>query len=134
MYVELGTAVKRALTVLLLMQCKNADVSAMTRVLVGVEMLRCNRNPRHMEFSVPSLSTVCALLCSRFQLAVTQMATADACMTHEPAEPVVVLSCVNIFKETLRRLNPPARSVYPLHFSDMQCAVHSSCGESLSSH
>lgn len=42
------------------LQCENEEVSAMTRVLVAVEMLQCNRNPRHMEFSVPSLSTVCA--------------------------------------------------------------------------
>lgn len=44
------------------LQCENEEVSAMMRVLVGVEMLQCNRNPRHMEFSVPSLSTVCTSL------------------------------------------------------------------------
>ncbi|XP_045926168.1 cilia- and flagella-associated protein 46 isoform X3 [Micropterus dolomieu] len=42
-------------------ECENEDVSAMTRVLVGVEMLQCNRNPRHMEFSVPSLSTLVSM-------------------------------------------------------------------------
>ncbi|CAJ1066948.1 LOW QUALITY PROTEIN: cilia- and flagella-associated protein 46 [Xyrichtys novacula] len=39
-------------------ECENEEVSAMTRVLVGVEMFLCNRNPRHMEFSVPTLSTL----------------------------------------------------------------------------
>lgn len=57
---------KCSVCIVLLMQCKNEEVSAMTRVLVGVEMLQCNRNPRHMEFSVPSLSTVCTVLCSCF--------------------------------------------------------------------
>lgn len=42
----------------LCLQSENEDMSAMACVLVGVEMLQCNRNPRHMEFSVPSLSTV----------------------------------------------------------------------------
>lgn len=46
------------LKALVLMQRENEDVSAMMRVLVGVEMLRCNRNPRQMEFTVPSLSNV----------------------------------------------------------------------------
>lgn len=45
------------------LQCENEEVLAMTRVLVGVEMLQCNRDPRHMEFSVPSLSTVCTSVC-----------------------------------------------------------------------
>ncbi|KAM8852116.1 cilia- and flagella-associated protein 46 isoform 2-T2 [Synchiropus picturatus] len=39
-------------------ECQNAQVSAMTSVLVGVEMLQCNRNPRHMEFTIPSLATL----------------------------------------------------------------------------
>ncbi|XP_049456510.1 cilia- and flagella-associated protein 46 isoform X3 [Epinephelus fuscoguttatus] len=42
-------------------ECENEEVSAMTRVLVGVEMLQCNRNPGHMEFSVPSLSTLVSM-------------------------------------------------------------------------
>ncbi|XP_026212735.1 cilia- and flagella-associated protein 46 isoform X2 [Anabas testudineus] len=42
-------------------ECENEEVSAMTRVLVGVEMLQCNKNPRHMEFSVPSLSTLVSM-------------------------------------------------------------------------
>ncbi|KAF3842490.1 hypothetical protein F7725_024441, partial [Dissostichus mawsoni] len=42
-------------------ECENEEVSAMTRVLVAVEMLQCNRNPRHMEFSVPSLSTLVSM-------------------------------------------------------------------------
>ncbi len=80
------------------LQCENEEVSAMTRVLVGVEMLQCNRNPRHMEFSVPSLSTVCTFLFMFPTVAVAQMATTDANMTHEPSDPVCVSSCVSIFK------------------------------------
>uniref|UniRef100_A0A3Q3W8A3 Uncharacterized protein n=1 Tax=Mola mola TaxID=94237 RepID=A0A3Q3W8A3_MOLML len=52
------TAVKCSVCIVLLMQCENEGVAAMTRVLVGVEMLRCNLNPRHMEFSVPGLSAL----------------------------------------------------------------------------
>ncbi|KAM7408201.1 hypothetical protein PAMA_002070 [Pampus argenteus] len=42
-------------------ECTNEEVLAMTRVLVGVEMLQCNSIPRHMEFSVPSLSTLVSM-------------------------------------------------------------------------
>ena len=41
------------------LQCVDEGVSAMTHVLVGLEMLQRNRNPRHMEFSAHSLQTVC---------------------------------------------------------------------------
>ncbi|MCJ8730419.1 hypothetical protein PDJAM_G00184270 [Pangasius djambal] len=37
-------------------ECKNEAVKAMSRVLVGVEMMRCNTNHGLMEFSVPSLT------------------------------------------------------------------------------
>ncbi|XP_046691474.1 cilia- and flagella-associated protein 46 isoform X1 [Silurus meridionalis] len=37
-------------------ECKNEAVRAMSRVLVGVEMMRCNTNHGLMEFSVPSLT------------------------------------------------------------------------------
>ncbi|XP_058242545.1 cilia- and flagella-associated protein 46 isoform X2 [Hemibagrus wyckioides] len=39
-------------------ECKNEAMQAMSRVLVGVEMLRCNSNHGPMEFSVPSLTTL----------------------------------------------------------------------------
>ncbi|XP_027030821.2 cilia- and flagella-associated protein 46 isoform X5 [Tachysurus fulvidraco] len=42
-------------------ECKNEAVQAMSRVLVGVEMLRCNSNHPLMEFSVPSLTTLVQL-------------------------------------------------------------------------
>lgn len=41
---------------------QNEDMSALMHVLVGVEMLQCNKNPRRMEFTVPSLCTVCVSL------------------------------------------------------------------------
>lgn len=39
-------------------QSKNEAVTSMSRVLVGVEMIQCNRNSRLMEFIVPSVSVV----------------------------------------------------------------------------
>lgn len=54
--------IKCLVCIALWMQCDNEELLAMTRVLVGVEMLQCNRNPEHMEFSVPKLSTVCTVL------------------------------------------------------------------------
>ncbi len=39
-------------------QSKNEAVTAVSRVLVAVEMLRCNRSSRLMQFTVPSLSVV----------------------------------------------------------------------------
>ncbi|XP_035461481.2 cilia- and flagella-associated protein 46 isoform X4 [Scophthalmus maximus] len=42
-------------------ECVNEEESTMTRVLVGVEMLQCNRNPSHMEITVPSLSALVSM-------------------------------------------------------------------------
>ncbi|XP_030012468.1 LOW QUALITY PROTEIN: cilia- and flagella-associated protein 46 [Sphaeramia orbicularis] len=42
-------------------ECKNEEVSAMMRVLIGLEMFQCNRNPKHMEFSLPALSTLVSM-------------------------------------------------------------------------
>ncbi|XP_075933471.1 cilia- and flagella-associated protein 46 [Anarhichas minor] len=42
-------------------ECENEEVSAMTRVLVAVEMLQCNRNPRHGEFCVPGLPSLVSM-------------------------------------------------------------------------
>ncbi|XP_067242183.1 cilia- and flagella-associated protein 46 [Chanodichthys erythropterus] len=39
-------------------ESKNEAVTAVSRVLVAVEMLQCNRNSRLMEFTVPSLSVL----------------------------------------------------------------------------
>lgn len=52
----------KQIKMLVIMQCENEDMLAMTHVLVGVEMLQCNKNLRHMEFSVPSLSEVCTAI------------------------------------------------------------------------
>ncbi|XP_035982462.1 cilia- and flagella-associated protein 46 [Fundulus heteroclitus] len=42
-------------------ESENEEVVAMNRVLVGLEMLHSNKNPRHMEFSVPSLSALAGM-------------------------------------------------------------------------
>lgn len=90
---------KCSVCIVLLMQHENEEVSMMTRVLVGVEMLQCNRNPRHMEFSVPSLSTVCTVLYLCFP---TIYCCPDGKQqipkAPELSGPVFISSCVNIFK------------------------------------
>ncbi|XP_056093177.1 cilia- and flagella-associated protein 46 [Rhinichthys klamathensis goyatoka] len=42
-------------------ESKSEAVAAVSRVLVAIEMLRCNRNARLMEFSVPSLSVLVSM-------------------------------------------------------------------------
>ncbi|XP_041803927.1 cilia- and flagella-associated protein 46 [Chelmon rostratus] len=77
-------------------ECENAQVSAMTRVLVGVEMLHCNRNPRHMEFSVPSLSTLVRMAseCSWTDAVVElQVWCQLAAFCHHAKEHSLVLCC-----------------------------------------
>ncbi|XP_059214821.1 cilia- and flagella-associated protein 46 [Centropristis striata] len=79
-------------------ECENADVSAMTRVLVGVEMLQCNMNPRHMEFSVPSLSTLVAMAsdCSWSDSVVElQVWSQLAAFCHHANDHSSVLRCTN---------------------------------------
>uniref|UniRef100_A0A3B5B3J4 Cilia and flagella associated protein 46 n=1 Tax=Stegastes partitus TaxID=144197 RepID=A0A3B5B3J4_9TELE len=77
-------------------QCGSEEVSAMTRVLVGVEMLQCNRNPRHMEFSVPSLSTLLSMAseCSWSDAVVElQVWCQLAAFCHYVKDHSLVLSC-----------------------------------------
>ncbi|XP_077103327.1 cilia- and flagella-associated protein 46 [Siphateles boraxobius] len=42
-------------------ESKNEAVTAVSRVLVAIEMLQCNRNTRRMEFTVPSLSVLVSM-------------------------------------------------------------------------
>ncbi|KAK7149085.1 hypothetical protein R3I93_013174 [Phoxinus phoxinus] len=42
-------------------ESKNEAVTAVSRVLVAIEMLQCNRNTRLMEFTVPSLSVLVSM-------------------------------------------------------------------------
>ncbi|XP_029305800.1 cilia- and flagella-associated protein 46 isoform X3 [Cottoperca gobio] len=77
-------------------KCENEDVSAMTHVLVGVEMLQCNRNPRHMEFSVPSLSALGSMVseCSWTDAAVEMQVWCQlAAFCHHAKDHSLVLFC-----------------------------------------
>ncbi|XP_034148794.1 cilia- and flagella-associated protein 46 isoform X2 [Esox lucius] len=77
-------------------ECKNEAVSAMTRVLVGVEMLRCNSPPRQMEFSVPSLSMLVRMAsdCSWTDPVVELEAwTQLAFFCHQAEEHDLVMTC-----------------------------------------
>ncbi|KAM6956181.1 cilia- and flagella-associated protein 46 [Aplochiton taeniatus] len=79
-------------------ECKNESVSAMTRVLVGVELLQCNSNPRQMEFSAPSLSAVVrmALDCKWSEPVVElQVWTQLASLAQQAQEHQLVLSCTH---------------------------------------
>ncbi|XP_071248936.1 cilia- and flagella-associated protein 46 isoform X7 [Salvelinus alpinus] len=77
-------------------ECKNEAVSAMTRVLVGVEMLLCNSHPRQIEFSVPSLSTLVRMTsdCKWSDPVVElQVWTHLACFSHQAQDHNLVMTC-----------------------------------------
>uniref|UniRef100_A0A3Q1FP01 Cilia and flagella associated protein 46 n=1 Tax=Acanthochromis polyacanthus TaxID=80966 RepID=A0A3Q1FP01_9TELE len=102
-------------------QCDSEEVSAMTRVLVGVEMLQCNRNPRHMEFSVPSLSTLVSMAseCSWSDAVVElQVWCQLAAFCHSVKDHSLVLSCT---KSALQLEDAAAKSL-----STMYCSTRAS--------
>ncbi|XP_039478106.1 cilia- and flagella-associated protein 46 isoform X2 [Oreochromis aureus] len=77
-------------------ESENEDMSAMACVLVGVEMLQCNRNPRHMEFSVPSLSTLVSMASEcRWSDAVVELQVwcQLAAFCHDVKDYSLVCSC-----------------------------------------
>ncbi|XP_047198342.1 cilia- and flagella-associated protein 46 [Hippoglossus stenolepis] len=77
-------------------ECVNEGVSAMTRVLVGVEMLQRNRNPGHMEFSAPCLQTLVSMAseCSWTDAVVElQVWSQLAAFCHYAKDHSLVLCC-----------------------------------------
>ncbi|XP_026046614.1 cilia- and flagella-associated protein 46 isoform X3 [Astatotilapia calliptera] len=77
-------------------ESENEDMSVMACVLVGVEMLQCNRNPRHMEFSVPSLSTLVSMASEcRWSDAVVELQVwcQLAAFCHDVKDYSLVCSC-----------------------------------------
>ncbi|XP_063348312.1 cilia- and flagella-associated protein 46 [Pelmatolapia mariae] len=77
-------------------ESENEDMSAMMCVLVGVEMLQCNMNPRHMEFSVPSLSTLVSMASEcRWSDAVVELQVwcQLAAFCHDVKDYSLVCSC-----------------------------------------
>ncbi|XP_069395061.1 cilia- and flagella-associated protein 46 isoform X1 [Paralichthys olivaceus] len=100
-------------------QCVNEGVSAMTRVLVGVEMLQCNRNPGHMEFSVPSLQTLVSMAseCSWTDAVVElQVWCQLAAVCHYAKDHSLVLCCT---KSALRLEEAAAKGI-----NTMPCALY----------
>ncbi|XP_040906348.1 cilia- and flagella-associated protein 46 [Toxotes jaculatrix] len=100
-------------------ECDNEGESAMTRVLVGVEMLQCNRNPRHMEFSVPSLSTLVSMAseCSWTDAAVElQVWCQLAAFCHYAKDHSLVLCCT---KSALQLEEAAAKSL-----NTMPCVLY----------
>ncbi|XP_042358180.1 cilia- and flagella-associated protein 46 [Plectropomus leopardus] len=97
-------------------ESENEEVSAMTRVLVGVEMLRCNRSPGHMEFSVPSLSTLVskASECSWTDTVVElQVWCQLAAFCHDANDHSLVLCCT---KSALQLEEAAAKSLNTMPF------------------
>ncbi|XP_051232115.1 cilia- and flagella-associated protein 46 [Dicentrarchus labrax] len=97
-------------------ECENEEVSAMTRVLVGVEMLQCNRDPRHMEFSVPSLSTLVSMVseCNWTDVVVElQVCCQLAAFCHESKDHSSVLCCT---KRALQLEEAAAKSLNTIPF------------------
>ncbi|XP_070772644.1 cilia- and flagella-associated protein 46 [Enoplosus armatus] len=100
-------------------ECENEEVSAMTRVLVGVEMLQCNRNPRHMEFSVPSLSALVSMAseCSWADAVVElQVWCQLAAFCHYAKDHSLVLRCT---KNALQLEEAAAKGL-----NTMSCALY----------
>ncbi|XP_056252103.1 cilia- and flagella-associated protein 46 [Seriola aureovittata] len=100
-------------------ECENEEVSAMTRVLIGVEMLQCNRNPRHMEFSVPSLSSLVSMAseCSWTDAVVEMQVWSQlAAFCHYAKEHSLVLCCT---KSALQLEEAAAKSL-----NTMPCVLY----------
>uniref|UniRef100_M3ZZE9 Cilia and flagella associated protein 46 n=1 Tax=Xiphophorus maculatus TaxID=8083 RepID=M3ZZE9_XIPMA len=72
------------------------DKVTLIRVLVGLEMLNCNKNPKYMDFSVPSLSTLVDMAsdCSWLDAVVElQMWCQLAVFCHSAEDHSLVLRC-----------------------------------------
>uniref|UniRef100_A0A3P9P3C7 Cilia and flagella associated protein 46 n=1 Tax=Poecilia reticulata TaxID=8081 RepID=A0A3P9P3C7_POERE len=78
------------------LQSDNKEVAAMSRVLVGLEMLNCNRHPKQMDFSAPSLSTLAGMAseCSWLDAVVElQVWCQLAAFCHSAEDHSLVLLC-----------------------------------------
>ncbi|KAM8859515.1 cilia- and flagella-associated protein 46 isoform 3-T3 [Spinachia spinachia] len=77
-------------------ECASVEVSAMTGVLVAVEMLRCNRKPRHLASSVPGLLSLVSMVseCSWTDAVVElQVWCQLAACCHHAKDHSLVLRC-----------------------------------------
>ncbi|XP_055083461.1 cilia- and flagella-associated protein 46 [Periophthalmus magnuspinnatus] len=103
----------------------NAEMRAMTRVLVGLEMFQCNRSPGQMDFSLPALSTLFAVACEcSWPDAVVELQVWSqlSFFCYEAEDHSLVLSCshraLSLSLPTAKRLN---RAPYVLYDD---CAVN----------
>ncbi|XP_016414315.1 cilia- and flagella-associated protein 46-like [Sinocyclocheilus rhinocerous] len=79
-------------------ESKNEAVTAMSRVLVAVEMLQCNRSSRLMQFTVPSLSVLVQMaLGCQWSDPVVELCvwTQLALFTHQTQDHSLVLTCTH---------------------------------------
>ncbi|XP_058652539.1 cilia- and flagella-associated protein 46-like isoform X3 [Onychostoma macrolepis] len=79
-------------------ESKNEAVTAVSRVLVAVEMLRCNRSSRLMQFSVPSLSVLVQMASScQWSDPVVELYvwTQLALFAHQTQDHDLVLTCTH---------------------------------------
>ncbi|KAK2922244.1 cilia- and flagella-associated protein 46 [Channa argus] len=100
-------------------ESENENVSAMSRVLVGVEMLQCNRILKHMEFSAPSLSTLVSMAseCSWSDAVVElQVWCQLAAFCHDATDHSLVLYCT---KNALQLEEAAAKSL-----NTMPCVLY----------
>ncbi|KAL6101538.1 cfap46 [Pungitius sinensis] len=100
-------------------ECASEAVSAMTRVLIAVEMLRCNRNPRHLASSVPGLSSLVSMAseCSWTDAVVElQVWCQLAACCHHAKDHSLVLRCT---KSALQLEEAAAKSL-----SAMPCVLY----------
>ncbi|MEQ2283475.1 hypothetical protein AMECASPLE_011672, partial [Ameca splendens] len=77
-------------------ETENEEVAAMSRVLVGLEMLHSNRNPKHMEYSIPSLSALAGMAseCSWSDAVVEMQVWCQlAAFCHHVKDHSLVLRC-----------------------------------------
>ncbi|XP_077960776.1 cilia- and flagella-associated protein 46 isoform X4 [Gasterosteus aculeatus] len=102
-------------------ECASEEVSSMTRVLVAVEMLRCNRNPRHLPSSVPGLSSLVSMAsgCSWTDAVVElQVWCQLAACCHHAKDHSLVLRCtesaLQLQEAAARRLNAMPCVLYGL--------------------
>ncbi|XP_065152021.1 cilia- and flagella-associated protein 46 [Paramisgurnus dabryanus] len=112
-------------------QSQNKAVTAMSRVLVGVEMLHCNTNTKLMKFTVPSLSVLvqmaqdCQWSSSIVELYVwTQLAL----FAHQTLDHDIIMTCTHnalqMEQTAINSLNMSPYALFDVHsVQEMLCSA-----------
>nr|XP_055025478.1 cilia- and flagella-associated protein 46 isoform X3 [Misgurnus anguillicaudatus] len=112
-------------------QSENKAVTAMSRVLVGVEMLHCNTNTKLMKFTVPSLSVLvqmtqdCQWSSSIVELHVwTQLAL----FAHQTLDHDIIMTCTHnalqLEQTAINSLNMSPYALFDVHsVQEMLCSA-----------